>query len=94
LALTYCIYYRVAQPGRARKLVDQVLTTVQTGTGIAGRLLQRRDDSSTWMEIYENVADAGAFERCLAAALDTVDFAAVVAAGDERHMECFEDACA
>ncbi|HEX7954642.1 MAG TPA: DUF4936 family protein [Burkholderiales bacterium] len=94
MALTYCIYYRVGQPGRARKLAHQILSTVQAGTGIAGRLLQRRDDPSTWMEIYENVDDAGAFERCLAAALGTVDFTVVLQAGDMRHMECFEDTCA
>lgn len=31
--------------------------------GVAGRLLRRRDDAGTWMEVYEEIADAAAFRR-------------------------------
>ncbi len=54
----------------------------------------KRDDPSTWMEIYEGVEDAGKFEQCLAAVLRSTDFAAVLDTGSVRHMECFEDSCA
>ncbi|TCP12577.1 uncharacterized protein DUF4936 [Crenobacter luteus] len=30
-------------------------------TGVAGRLCRRRDDESTWMEVYEGVADPDGF---------------------------------
>ncbi len=94
MALTYCIYYRVSEPGRARTLARRVLAAVESGTGIAGRLLHRRDDPSTWMEIYEGVADADAFERCLGAIVQTADFNTILAGDGLRHLECFEDTCA
>lgn len=31
--------------------------------GVAGRLLRRRDDAGTWMEVYEGIPDADAFRR-------------------------------
>jgi hypothetical protein len=94
LSFSYYIYYRVAQPVQARKLVRHVQSALKNQTGIDGRLLRKRDDPSTWMEIYEGVGDAGKFEQCLAAVLQTTDFAAALAAGSVRHMECFEDSCA
>jgi hypothetical protein len=94
LSLSYYIYYRVAQPAQAQALVQRIQTTLRTETGIAGRLLRKRDDPSTWMEIYGGVVDPGPFEQCLAATLAATDFAAVLESGGARHMECFEDACA
>jgi hypothetical protein len=94
LSFSYYIYYRVAQPVQARKLVRLVQSALKNETGIDGRLLRKRDDPSTWMEIYEGVGDAGKFEQCLAAVLQATDFAAALATGSVRHMECFEDSCA
>jgi hypothetical protein len=94
LLLSYYIYYRVAQPARARALVRDIQAALQSRTGIVGRLLMKREDPSTWMEIYEGVADASAFEQCLAAEVRAVDFAAVLECGNRRHMECFEARCA
>lgn len=79
---------------QARKLVRLVQSALKNETGIDGRLLRKRDDPSTWMEIYEGVGDAGKFEQCLAAVLQATDFAAALATGSVRHMECFEDSCA
>jgi uncharacterized protein related to proFAR isomerase len=94
LSFSYYIYYRVAQPGQAQALVRRVQAELKYRTNIDGRLLTKRDDPATWMEIYEGVGDARAFEECLAATLQETNFVAVLEAGGVRHMECFENACA
>jgi hypothetical protein len=91
LSLSYYIYYRVAQPAQARTLVRDIQAALKSRMDIAGRLLTKRDDPTTWMEIYEGVGEASAFEQCLAAAVQETNFAAVLETGDVRHMECFED---
>ena len=45
--------------------------------GVTGRVLVRRDDPRTWMEIYEHVADARLFERELAAGVARHEVAAL-----------------
>ena len=55
------VYYRLAgdpRGGRARA-VAALLADVEARTGVGGRLLVRRDDPRTWMEVYEPVARAG-----------------------------------
>jgi hypothetical protein len=94
LALSYYIYYRVAQPAQARVLVREIQAALKGRTGIEGRLLRKHDDPSTWMEIYEGVEDTDAFEQCLAAAAQATNFAAVLVAGSARQMERFEASCA
>jgi hypothetical protein len=94
LAFSYYIYYRVAHPARAHALVRDLQAELKRQTGIDGRLLKKRDEPGTWMEIYEGVEDAPAFERSLAAAIDGTKFAAVLAAGGSRRLECYEDPCA
>ncbi len=94
MSISYYIYYRVAQPAQAQALVQRIQAALRAETGIAGRLLRKRDDPSTWMETYQGVVDAGRFEQCLAATLQATDFAAVLETGGARHMECFEDPCA
>lgn len=63
-------------------------------TGVAGRLLRKRDDAATWMEIYEGVQDAPAFERSLAECVEAIRFTDVLQSGSARHLECFEEPCA
>ena len=94
MPVSYYIYYRVAEPAQAQTLVRHIQAALKTRTGIVGRLLRKRDDPSTWMEIYEGVAEAGAFEQCLAAAVQATNFPGVLVIGGARHMECFEDSCA
>lgn len=66
----YYVYYRVAagDDSRLQSAVVRMQEALRAETGIAGRLLRRRDDPDTWMEIYENVSDAERFEAALAAA--------------------------
>ncbi|HXF18267.1 MAG TPA: DUF4936 family protein [Burkholderiales bacterium] len=91
MALSYYIYYRVARPAQAEALVRDVQAELKTRCGIAGRLVRKRDDATTWMEIYEGVRDAAAFEHCLALSVQAAHFQNVLEPASARHMECFED---
>ena len=70
MAANLYVYYRVAGnflPNR--QLAADLLAEVARLTGVQGRLLQRRDDADTWMEIYEGIPDSDAFSQQLATAL-------------------------
>ena len=65
---SYYIYYRVV-PARLPALRDEVerlLAAVERATGVRGRWMRRRDKPDTYMEVYEDVRDEGAFEALLA----------------------------
>ena len=80
---SYYVYYRV-EAGRLpalRQEVERLFDAIEGATGVRGRWLRRRDEPATYMEVYENVNDAGAFEALLgreAAGL-----------GLQRHVERF-----
>ena len=78
------VYYRI-QPGTEEQCRAAV-AAMQADLGVPHRLLRRADDSSTWMEIYENV-DEGFATRLEAAAVrhDVGGFLAP----DRRHVERF-----
>jgi hypothetical protein len=65
-----------------------LIDAVASGTGVHGRLLARRDDPSTWMEIYEDVDDPAAFERALNGLASSHGVLAFVDGG-RRHTERF-----
>ncbi|TAK37758.1 MAG: DUF4936 family protein [Betaproteobacteria bacterium] len=79
----YYVYYRV-DPARLEELraaIARLLALIERDTGVRGRWMRRRDEATTFMEIYEGVTDEGAFEALLereSAAL-----------GLERHVERF-----
>lgn len=95
--LAWYVYYKVRPEceAQARALADALLVEVRRRTGVAGRLLRRRDDPSTWMEVYDNVPEDARFEAELQAALQSVmggtdvAFAAVLKEGSTRRMEVF-----
>jgi hypothetical protein len=89
--LNYYIYYRVApsEAARVRAVVDAVQSALRQNTGIQGRLLRRDDDSSTWMEIYEAVADPNRFEAALDGLLAQHGFDGCLASDSRRHTERF-----
>jgi hypothetical protein len=89
--VSYYIYYRVVQSARAQALVRDIQAAVQSRTGISGRVLRKRNDPATWMEIYEDVDDSVAFEQSLDAAVRACNFAAVLETDGARKLECFED---
>jgi quinol monooxygenase YgiN len=65
--MNYYVYYKLTpervQEVRAR--IDALLQAVEKQCGVRGRLMHRRDDPSTYMEVYEDVQDEAAFEALL-----------------------------
>jgi hypothetical protein len=63
----YYVYYRVSpdQIARLRSSVQALFKVVEKQCGVRGRWMHRRDDPSTYMEVYEGVLDAAAFEALL-----------------------------
>jgi hypothetical protein len=66
--LNYYVYYRLdpASAGSSRPKVQAIFDAIERGVGVRGRWMRRRDDASTFMEVYEGVQDAEAFEALLA----------------------------
>jgi len=69
--LNYYVYYKIA-PERVAQIGSQVqalFRKIEEQTGIRGRWMHRRDDPTTYMEVYEGVEgdDEGlaAFEALL-----------------------------
>ena len=64
----FYVYYRV-DPARLDSLrteVQKLLERIHRQSGVRGRWMHRRDDPTTYMEVYEGVADDEAFERLMA----------------------------
>jgi len=64
----YYVYYRVdsARLEGLRSSIENIFKTIETATGVRGRWMRRRDDPSTYMEVYEGIKDESAFETLLA----------------------------
>ena len=65
--MNYYVYYKIA-PERLSDVgaqVRQLFETLEKKTGIRGRWMHRRDDPTTYMEVYEGVKDERAFEALL-----------------------------
>lgn len=63
----FYVYYRV-DPARLeviRHAVEKIFAAVERETGIRGRWMRRRDEATTYMEVYEGVKDDLAFEALL-----------------------------
>jgi hypothetical protein len=87
---SYYVYYRTgADAARVRASVRRMQAALAETTGVAGRLLSRVDDRTTWMEVYEDVGDPDRFERALALAVERFGLRGLLAAGAERHLERF-----
>jgi len=65
--VNYYVYYRLSPEGvgAAREAVQSLFHAVEKAFGVRGRWMRRRDDPSTYMEVYEDVNDGPAFERLL-----------------------------
>ena len=89
--LSYYVYYRVPPgiAGRARTAVATIQRELSDATGIVGRLLRRRDDEATWMEIYESVPESVPFERKLAELVERHGLVALLVPGSSRKQEIF-----
>jgi Domain of unknown function (DUF4936) len=63
----YYVYYKIA-PDQAQMVRGKVLSlfeAIEKQCGVRGRWMRRRDDPSTYMEVYEDVQDAAGFEAAL-----------------------------
>ena len=88
----YFVYYRVradAEHEDAEATVRAMQAALERRTGVAGRLMERRGDAVTWMEVYEGVADPDAFEAALRIEVDAHRVANIVEPGSARHTERF-----
>lgn len=91
-ALSFYIYYRLRADldgDIAHASVREMQAALEQATGIAGRLLQRADDASTWMEIYEGVTEHSAFLHALESEATAHQLADLLESGSVRHLECF-----
>ena len=55
-------------PARLAELrtgVESLFALIERECGVRGRWMHRRDDPTTYMEVYEGVKDKAAFERLL-----------------------------
>jgi hypothetical protein len=66
--LNYYVYYKVdpARLGALRTSVEALFGKIERELGVRGRWMRRRDDPTTYMEVYEGVKDEQAFEALLA----------------------------
>jgi hypothetical protein len=83
------VYYRIdpLQAGLAAARIDALLETMAMHCSQPPRRLSRCDDTATWMETYEGIADFAAFAAALNSAVQAVGCATFTQA--ERHLECF-----
>lgn len=64
---SFYVYYRVEADklDSLRASIARLLDSIERETGVRGRWMRRRDDPSTYMEVYEGVADDQVFEALL-----------------------------
>lgn len=79
----YYVYYPVdpARLDELRGAIERLFATLERATGVRGRWMRRRDEATTYMEVYEGVTDERAFETLLARESATL--------GLERKVERF-----
>jgi hypothetical protein len=46
--------------------IERLFAAIERECGVRGRWMHRRDDPTTYMEVYEDVKDAARFEAVLA----------------------------
>ncbi len=92
--LAYYVYYRLradTDSAEAEGRIAAMQQTLAASTGVHGRLLRRKDDPATWMEIYEPIEDGPVFELALQQAVDSAGIAGLIEPGSARHLERFID---
>lgn len=90
--LSYYVYYRLrhgADHAEAFARITAMQQALCARTGVTGRLLMRRDDTDTWMEIYEPVVDTLPFEHALQQEVESAGVPALIEPGSARHLERF-----
>jgi Domain of unknown function (DUF4936) len=87
----YYVYYRVdpAQLGILGIEIEKLFGKIEKEFGIRGRWMRRRDEPTTYMEVYEGVRDANAFEAMLEAQSERLGLARLLPPGATRRREIF-----
>jgi hypothetical protein len=81
------VYYPAPTQSDALPRVRAMQRALETATGVRARLEARTDPARpTWMEVYENVADASGFSARLDAAVAALGIAGLARG---RHLERF-----
>ena len=65
--MNYYVYYKLSaeQVAPARLLVNELFEAIKQRFGVQGRWMRRRDDPTTYMEVYEGVRDGAEFEAMM-----------------------------
>lgn len=88
MSFAYYIWYRVrADERETETVIRHMMSRLACRSGVAGRLLKKREEPCLWMEVYEGIADPDAFALLLARAVD--EFDVEMFCEDSRHSECF-----
>ena len=92
MSFSFYIYYEInaQNEDRVRAAARALQQTIADATGVQGRLLCRRDKTRTWMEVYEGVQDAAAFESVLEREARRLHFAELLAPQSRRMTELFK----
>ena len=63
----YYVYYKIEPQKLAevRGVVEKLFKTIEKQCRVRGRWMHRRDDPTTYMEVYEDVKEVAAFEALL-----------------------------
>ena len=87
----YYVYYRVdpARLAELRGAVAELFAAVERETGVRGHWMRRRDEATTYMEVYEGVKDDQAFDALLERECKRLGLAQLVAPGAARRQEQF-----
>jgi hypothetical protein len=81
------VYFKLAAPDAALcGRLSAMQSELARQTDVSARLMRRRDDTLTWMEVYEGIVDPDAFTLTLAEALAKHG---IDAASPPRHLEWF-----
>lgn len=86
------IYYRLDEDcnrDSAHRSIRGMQEAVAARTGVKGRLLMRRDDALTWMEVYAGVTDVEGLERALDAVGRELGVGIWIEPGSTRNVERF-----
>jgi len=88
---TYYVYYRVdpAKLDIFRNAIDKLFKAIENATGVRGRWLRRRDEATTYMEVYEGVRDEHAFEAALEREAAALGLERHLVTGTQRRREIF-----
>jgi hypothetical protein len=87
------VYYRVEQSkiAAARRAVMALFEDIRAMAGLSGRLAHRIDDPTTWMEIYQPIADIDRFQLLLESRARIHEMHLLLAADSRRNIEKFRE---